>query len=804
MLVSIRWLKDYVDFEATPAELADRLTMVGLEVDAVRESGVAFEKVVVAKVVAVRPHPNAEKLSLCEVATGDRTYRVVCGAPNVRPGIVVPFALVGATIPGGYTIKLSRLRGEESEGMLCSEEELEIGDDNTGIMLLPADLPLGAELADALGIGDTVLDVGITPNRADCLSMIGIAREVAAIFGTQVRYPKIPIRESGDDIREISSVRILAPDLCPRYTARLIRNVTVKPSPLWMRQRLEAVGLRAINNIVDITNFVMMEFGQPLHAFDYRFLEEGRIVVRKAEEGERFVSLDGKERVLPAGTLLICDGVKPVAIAGIMGGLNSEVKDDTETVFLESAYFTPSSIRKSARWLGMSTDAAFRFERGIDPEGVVRAANRAAQLMAELGNGAICHGIIDEYPREVPTARDIPLRRRRVEDALGVAIGADEVTSILARLEMQVREDGDRLLVAPPTCRVDIVREIDLIEEVARIYGYDRIPVTVPAVSAMPVVREGRPALEERIREVLGGSGYAEVITYSFISRASVDQLGLSGDDERRKLVTIRNPLTEDQSVMRTTMVYSLLRIMADNARSGNQNLKIYEIGRVFIGTSAGELPVEKNRLGCLLTGARYEDSWHSSTERADFYDMKGILEKLCDDLKMTGVSYVAGDAEPFLHPGRSCTVTAGGTPIGFLGEVHPEVLARMDLKSKAFVCELDLDALAVLSGATVAYREVPKFPVVLRDVAFVVREEIEARQMTGIVEGAGEELLDRVSIFDVYAGKGIPAGMKSLGVRFSYRSSGRTLTDEEVNQVHGRIVKTITDMTGAKIRGEE
>ncbi len=413
MLVSLRWLKDYVDIRISPAELVDQLTMAGLEVEAVKEIGPLFTNVVVAMILSVRPHPAADNCFLCEVTTGESTFPVVCGAGNIRTGDVVPLAKIGATIPGGYTIRSSKIRGEISEGMLCSEQELGIGSDAAGIMILPGNLSIGEDLSKALDLEDTVLDIAITPNRSDCLSIIGIAREVAAITGLKLKYPDITVRESEEDINRITSVDILDPDLCPRYSARIIKNVTIKPSPFWMRQRLEAIGLRAINNIVDITNYVMMELGQPLHAFDFRFLEEGRIVVRRSRKGEIFTSLDEKERILEADTLMICDGVKPVAIAGIMGGVNSEVKEDTKTILLESAYFAPSSIRKSAKLLGMVTDAAFRFGRGVDPEGVIGALNRAARFMAEISGGAVCKGYIDQYPKKVETASDIPLQNKK-------------------------------------------------------------------------------------------------------------------------------------------------------------------------------------------------------------------------------------------------------------------------------------------------------------------------------------------------------------------------------------------------------
>ena len=468
--------------------------------------------------------------------------------------------------------------------MMCSSEELGIGEDNTGIMILPSDLPLGMDLKEALHLKDTVLDVSITPNRADCLSVIGIAREVAALTGKPLRLPKADIVENDEDIHGITSVSIIDSDLCPRYTARVIKNITIKPSPVWMRERLEAVGLRAINNIVDITNFVMMEMGQPLHAFDFRFLEEGRIVVRRSHEEEHFTSLDEKDRILKADTLMICDGVKPVAIAGIMGGLNSEVKDDTSTVLLESAYFQPSSIRRSSRWMAMGTDAAYRFERGVDPEGVIRALDRAAQLMAEYGGGEVCKGYIDEYPAVIETAKNIPLRVKRVNETLGTAIVTGDMTAILERLGMTVVPVHEGLYhVTPPTFRVDIHREIDLVEEIARLYGYHHVPVTMPKTTGMPQGMNRKQVLEQRLRALLTGAGCSEVITYSFVPSAFPSILGLAEEAEATRLIRIRNPLTEDQDVMRTTLIYNLLDTMVSNQRNGIQDLKIFELGRVSL-----------------------------------------------------------------------------------------------------------------------------------------------------------------------------------------------------------------------------
>jgi phenylalanyl-tRNA synthetase beta chain len=802
MQVSLKWLKDYVEMDLPPEELAERLTMAGLEVDSLHRIEPAFRGVRIARIVSLRPHPQAEKLFLCQVDVGDATFPVVCGATNIRVGDFVPLAPVGTTLPSGNLIQSTRIRGEVSEGMLCSEEELGIGSDASGIMILSSDLPLGKELADALDLYDTVLDIGVTPNRSDCLSIVGVAREVAAVLGKELRYPPSAVQENDDEIRRITSVSIEDPDLCPRYTARVIKNARIRPSPFWMRRRLEAVGLRSINNIVDVTNYVMMELGQPLHAFDFRFLEEGRIVVRRSRAGEAFVSLDEKEHILRADTLMICDGVKPVAIGGVMGGFNSEIQNDTETILLESAYFNPASIRRTARALGMGTDASFRFERGIDPGGVIRGLDRAASLMVEISGGTICRGVIDQYPGIVPSTKDIPLRLGRVRDILGVAVDEADVVRILRNLEMTVEAAGEgNFRITPPTCRVDIGREIDLIEEIARMHGYDQVPATLPAVSVIAGIAEGKKVVEARIREIMTGAGYQEVINYSFVSPDAIDQLGLSEMDERRLHVRIKNPLTEEQAVMRTTLVQSLLCNARRNADVGGCDLKIFETGRTFVRQGEGKLPRENNRAALLITGRRYEDRWHFHDLQADFYDLKGCVENILDTLRIPVAAFREGVREPFLHPGKSCGVFNGDIQIGFLGEIHPDVLTRFDIKGVVVVCELDLDLIAESYSAKASFRNLPRFPSSSRDVAFLIRREMAAAEMLRSAMDSVEELLEKVQIFDVYEGKNIPVGMKSLGMRFSYRCVDRTLTDDEVNKVHAGIVQKIVHASGASIR---
>ena len=803
MLVSLKWLKDYININITAEELAEKLTMAGLEVDEIKTIRPSFSGVVVAKILSVAPHPAADKLSLCDVTDGAKTYRVVCGAKNIKAGNVVPLAKVGATIPGGHTIKSSVLRGEKSDGMLCSEAELEAGDNSSGIWQLPENLTLGVSLESALDLSDTVLDVSITPNRSDCLSMIGIAREIAAITGGKIKIPVGRIHESLKEISLHASVAIIDADLCPRYSARLLKNVKVGSSPAWMKTRLESAGFRSINNVVDVTNFVMLEMGQPLHAFDFRFLEKGKIVVRKSRDGEEFTSLDGKTRKLPADTLLICDGVKPVAIGGIMGGLNSEVKDDTQVVLLESAYFNPVSIRRSARKLAMPTDASFRFERGVDPEGVIVALNRAAQLIADISGGNICKNCIDEYPHKIPTVKDISLRLSRICQLTGTAIDSREVIRILQSLGMIVGKAGkDNYLVTPPAFRIDIKREIDLIEEVIRIYGYDRIPVTLPNVAAIEMASNPRMDLEEKIRNILTGTGYSEVVNYSFVNPESADHLCLPENDERRRLVRIKNPLAEDQSVMRTTMVFGLLDTMKKNNNNGSLDLKIFEMGCTFIDCKTDDLPEEKNMLACLLTGATTDNLWGNKVS-ADFYDLKGCLENIFYDFKLTKCSYRSSISEPFLHPGKSCGIYIGDILVGYMGQVHPDVRQRLNLKNDAYVLEINLDILANQASNVISYKEISKFPAVTRDVAFLIPTEMETNNMVDIVLRQSEVLLENVVIFDIYTGKGIAEGIQSLGLRFSYRAPDRTLTDVEVNNIHDKIVQNTVGLTGAKIRGE-
>lgn len=823
MQVGLKWLRDYVDIEIEPEELARKLTMAGLEVESIERWEPPFSNVVVAQIENIKAHPQADNLSICDVTDGINSYSIVCGAPNIKIGDFVPLAKTGALLPG-VLIKEAKIRGELSSGMLCSEAELGISSDVSGVMILfrqvveqgpvgnvfPLSaevdklLSLGDDLGKALDLQDTIFNISITPNRPDCLSVIGLAREIAALTDKKLKLPEVNVQETDEAVEHLTSVAIADPELCSRYAARIIKKLIIKSSPLWMRLRLERAGMRAINNIVDATNFVMLEMGQPLHAFDYLKLAEGRIVVRRSAAGEVFTTLDGKDRELKPDMILICDGEKPVALGGIMGGSNSEVSENTKTILLESAYFDPASIRTSAKWLGMSSDASFRFERGIDPEGVIRAQNRAAQLIAKLGAGVICRGKIDCHPRPITTVEDIVLRGRRVRALAGTEIKNEDILHALSSLEMRIKKDEsneDAYLVTPPTFRIDIDREIDLIEEIIRIRGYDTIPTTLPVISLMPLHKETRVILEEKIKGILTGNGYSEIISYSFISPQWNQRLGFEEGDERTRLVVIKNPLAEDQSVMRTTLLCGLLEAMKRNVHLSSFDLKLFEVGRVFFSRGTGNLPCERNHLACLVTGMQ-DDALCHSKRPVDYYDLKGCAESIFAELRIGSHRFIAGTREPFLHPGKSSTIMVGERQVGYLGELRTNTLEFINFKGKAYVMEINLDVLNDDFPPSLRYREISHFPAITRDAALLVSKTINAENILSIVREIDEVLLEKVHIFDIYEGQGIPESLRSLGLRFTYRSPEKTLTDDEIASVHIRIVERVILLTGASLRG--
>ncbi len=792
MKVSLSWLKDYVDITMDAAELAEALTMAGLEVDSVSGRYAYLKGVIVGRIEDVQPHPNADKLRLCRVGTGADTVSVVCGAPNVEAGMLVPLAQPGAVLPDGLRIKKSVIRGEDSAGMLCSSAELELGADSSGIMSLDSSAAVGKTLTEALGLSDTVFELDLTPNRPDCLSIIGIAREVAVIQNSALKYPDFTIDDNGDRIHQLTSVKIEAPDHCPRYAARLLDNVSVKTSPYWLQDRLLSVGLRPINNIVDITNFVMMETGQPLHAFDFDNLAENRIVVRLAADGEKFKTLDEKERTLESEMLMICDGGKAVGVGGVMGGLNSEIEDHTTRVLIEGAYFNPVSIRRTSKRLGLNTDASHRFERGVDPEGCVRAVNRAAKLMAEIGGGTIIDGIIDEYP--VPqTVNSVELEVERTNRLLGTQLDRNQIKNLLETIEFKVENcsnGSDRMSVTPPSFRVDVSRREDLMEEVARLSGYNNIPTTFPAMPA-----EGRPPdprllLRDRLKTLMSGMGFSETIAYSFASQSSCDRLGMKDSDPRRSMIHILNPLTEEQAVMRTSLVPGILGTMHYNVARQVKNLKIFEIGKIFLPSERQSLPREPEMLIALWTGSRRDPSWHNRDHDCDFFDIKGAAEALLQALKLEVVRYTAMSDESceYTLPGRTARIMVSDTEIGLVGEIHPRVSDAYDLKQRAFIFELDLELISGLIPEIPTTRPIPRYPAVLRDITIIVDRSHETQTILDAVGNFREELIERVHLFDVFEGQPIPDGHKSVSFRITYRSAEKTLEDDDVNDLHKSI----------------
>jgi phenylalanyl-tRNA synthetase beta chain len=792
MKVSLSWLKDYVSIDMKVERLAEALTMIGLEVEAVSDRWEYLETVLVGRIETVRPHPNADNLQLCRLDLNRQRIEVVCGAPNVAADMLVPVALPGTRFPDGSVLKETVIRGIHSEGMICSENELGLGTDRAGVMGLEPSSTVGQKLAQEMRLSDTIFDIDLTPNRPDCLSIIGVAREIAGIQKKRLRYPRIELSDPDDEISKRTSVTLKAPDLCPRYAARMVTDIRIGASPFWLQDRLLSVGLRPINNIVDITNFVLMEMGQPLHAFDFNRLAGNRIIVRTATAGERFTTLDEKERSLTPDMLMICDAEKPVAVGGVMGGLNSEIETTTRNVLIESAYFNPVSIRKTSKKLGLNTEASHRFERGVDPEGTLTALNRAAQLMVEIGTGKLVGGIIDEYPRPVKTPK-MKLSAKDTNRLLGTRFSAKKIKRLLESIEFDVGlKTSKDLSVVPPSFRVDVTRPEDLMEEVARLSGYNNIPTTFPMIPAE--TRKPLKSLDtrNRIKHLMIGFGFSEVINYSFINRDACDLLGLPADDFRRKKVKILNPLTEDQTVMRTSLIPGLLGTMHHNHTQQEKNLKLFEIGKIFISTGYDQLPEEIEMLAGLWTGARYFPSWHSKETACDFFDMKGVAEGLLQSLKLVNCEFTS-------LPEASCAYTKSGhtaqifidnTFIGLVGEVHPRMLQNFDLAQTAFILELNLDRLTACLPETLQAQPIPKFPATTRDITIIVDRDIESLKIVKTIGSAHAELIERLHLFDVYEGAPIAGGKKSISFRIIYRSPHKTLEDEEIN----RLNKMITD----------
>lgn len=810
MKVTLNWLKQYVDFDWSPEQLTERLTMLGLEVEGVQKLGGEFEGVVVAQVITRDKHPNADKLSICRVNDGKGERQIVCGAQNFKAGDKVPLILPGATLPAKpgeapFTIKVGKIRGVESHGMMCSPTELGLPEQIDGLLILREDAKVGQPFAEYLGraSGDVVYDLEITPNRPDWNSVIGIAREISAITGNPLRLPDATIAQAqfrAEPIEKFVSVRLDAPELCPRYTARLIRGVKVGPSPDWLRQTLGKVGLRSINNVVDITNFVMLEVGQPLHAFDYHLLSanEGKtpaIVVRPAIEGELFVTLDGKKHTLTSKMLLIADETKPVALAGVMGGQNSEINDKTADVLLESAYFKPQNIRATSKKLELRTDASYRYERGGDVGICDWASRRAAKLLCELAGGQVLEQSIDAYPAPAKQ-KTLTMRYSKVTELVGIQIPNAQSASFLRQLGLEVTENSDSCTATIPTFRVDLKREVDLIEEVVRLYGIDKIPSTPPRGALGTNAFDTIYDQISEARRILTGLSFTEAQGQTLISDA-IAKLSIPATTQ---LVALKNPLSSDMNVLRPSVLPCLLAALKHNVSRKNSDLAIFEIGRVFSQIN-GQIK-EERRLGLALTGRRANTYW-SGAERdakADIYDLKGVLEEFFEQFGLRGLTYTRRQESSgfFLE---SATIQLGKNVIGEFGQLSPMLAKQQDIRDAAYLVELNFDVLLARRNAARSFKPLPAFPTIRRDIAMLVPEATTHEAVLNVVKQAKPQNLENVELFDVFRGKNIPEGQKSMAYAFTYRNAERTLTDAEVNPAQEKLVSQLKDTLQATVR---
>jgi phenylalanyl-tRNA synthetase beta chain len=796
MKVSKNWLNQYVSIKSDDNVLADALTMAGLEVETVSDPNENLQKVVIGKIKKISPHSNADKLRCCQVDIGERVIPVVCGAPNIYENALIACALPGTLLPDGKLLKKTIIRNEPSEGMICSEKELGIGEDSDGILILEGPYQTGCLLKDALELNDTVFEIGLTPNRPDCASMIGVAREIAAIDSQKLKYPEISLDENGPESSSMTSVTIDHPDHCPRYAARVMLNVQIAPSPKWLQKRLRAIGLRPINNVVDITNFVMMESGQPLHAFDYDLLDENRIVVRTAKKDEKFTTLDNKERSMQDDMLFICDGKKPVAIAGVMGGLNSEINNNTKNVLLESAYFAPTSIRRTSKRVGLSTDASYRFERGIDPDGVIWAVDRAAQLMQDICGATICKGIIDNYPKPSDLVR-VDVSMKQLHRLIGITPDYEQIKSLLSSIEFTVNKiDADLFQVHVPSFRVDVKRPQDIMEEVARLIGYDEIPVVSPKLPIFAEKLSRHLNYRNHIKELLTGFGFTETINYSFISAKSADRLNLPSDDPRRNVVELQNPISEDQAVMRTSLVPGMLETVCRNLNQKNINLKLFESGKVFLNHSNAPLPKERESLILVWTGAAQAETWQQQERNCDFYDLKGVFEMLMHRLHIKKIAFVKPKTSTYNYyrPGYVAQIEIKKKSVGIVGEIHSEVLNNYQIRQPMYVCEIDYENLYPLIPEKIAARPLPRYPYTSRDMTLILDINIQAETIINVMRSCNEKLVSDIQIFSVYDGDPIPSDKKSMSFRITYRSWEETLKDDKINQIHKEIGRTVVE----------
>ncbi len=795
MLVPISWLKEYTDINEDISEFSDSMIMSGSNIETVATFGEGIENVVVGKILSVKDHEDSDHLLIVSVDVGEaQPIQIVTGARNVKEGQYVPVALHGSTLAGGLKIKKGKLRGIESNGMLCSFSELGFEDKvvpvkyKDGIWILNDEYTTGTDFMDALELNETVIDFEITPNRPDCLAMIGMARETAATFDRNFKYPDTDSQSSGGNAADYIKVDINKPELCRRYVARIATDIKIAESPWWLQKRLMFAGMRPINNIVDITNYVLLEMGHPIHAFDIRTIEKKQIIVDTASDGEKFTTLDETERTLTKGMLMIKDGVKPVAIAGVMGGLNSEIMDDTETIIIESANFDMDSVRITSKTLGLRTEASARYEKGMDPNLSLQAADRVCYLIEQTGAGRVISGAVDNYPAKIE-AKEVEVRVSKINQILGTEISSGDMTKILNRLEMKVVDKGDVLKVTPPTVRIDLREEVDFSEEVGRIFGYGNLKTTGHKDNCEAGISDCR-MLRDMTENTMTGLGFKEIQTYSFISPKGVDLVAIPANSIKRNFVKLINPLGEENSVMRTTLLPAMMEVMERNYKRNITDFCAFEIGNTFIKTRGTELPDESFSLSLGTYG-----------KGRDFFTLKGAMVDVLKVLGIEDYSFAAFEDTETYHPGRCALLTVCGEDAGLIGEVHPDVLKSYGIDDRACAGEIDLEILIKYADIMRYYSPLPKYPFINLDISLLVKDEVTVRSIESLAADTAGDILESVTLFDKYTGKQIPAGMKSLSFNLIYRSNEGTLTDEEVIPIHEKILGKLNNELGAVLR---
>lgn len=811
MQVSIKWLKDYIDFTETPEQLADKLTMAGIPVENVVDPGEGLEKVVTGRIEKLEPHQNSDHLQICTMNVGlAENIIIVTGAQNVAEGQVVPVAMVGAHLPNGMKISKGKLRGVASNGMLCSAQELKLDleklpeEQKTGIFILPSDTPVGIPTKDVLGLNDVVLEFELTANRADCFSVFGLVREIAAITGNKPHFPEIKVNEDDNTkLNDIFSVEIADPDLCSRFSTRMLKNVKIGPSPEWMQQRLEGAGIRSINNVVDVTNFVMIELGHPMHAYDYDKITGKKLIARRAIEGEELHTLDDTSRKAKGEMLVIADSEKAAGLAGIMGGFETEITDTTTTVVLESADFYGPCIRRTARACGLSSEASGRFERGVDSETTIKALDRAAQLLQEMGACTVYEGIVDVYPNP-KQANYVTFTPEQINNHLGTNIAKDVMLNIITSVGFDVTKDeNDEITVKVPSWRNDVTCMADISEEIARLHGFDKIKSTLPNGVSMQGTQSAKQTFIDKVKASLSSQGLYETISFALTNEETFNKLNIPQDSPLRRAVPIMNPLSDEYPLVRTTLLSSIFDNLARNLARKNDDVALFEVGSVFFPKAlpVTELPDEVVKIAGAITGRRNAQGWNQTNDMVDFYDAKGIIEELLANLRVTRYTVEAG-THYAMHPGKTALFKKGRDVIATVGEVHPAVLSAYGITKPVYIFELDATIVMKYMAKDLKYKALPKYPATSRDLAMLVDVDVNAADIEKAMTKAAGQNLTQITLFDVYTGKQVEEGKKSLAFSLTFQSNDKTLTDAEIDPAIEKIVAKLQKDFNANLRG--